>query len=590
VKILLVHVEDDPERGPWANLPWDQVVDLGLGGMNSYERWQRQFHCPVTSLNALRSGFGDSRQVREILGLGCARLIDEQGLDWWEILSILFTEQTEAVILMQRFAQSLRSGDEVYFSRPSLHASLLEHLSRGRIQVSVSSHTGRRKGIGHYLRLCRQLSATQITDIFWDKYDPGYRFRAHLPRRCNSSNAPVVLLPSAYINVSHTGLAYAQTFPEEDFLLMATRRSGWVENLPPNVSAKWLSCYAPQQHRDHEVEKLCDMWRSLLAELLHITEFRIVNALGCLDDFPQKLRHALAVRDAWSNVLDTEPVQAVLCADDSNPYTRIPLLLARERGLPNLACHHGALDSRYIFKRSHADAILAKGRMEENYLVRCGVRREKIMIGAPANSRGATRPRPSDDRAFRPNILFISEAYEVGSGRGEEFYRDVLPPLADLAINTGRKLIVKLHPVESGNERKRILARILSAQQKKVTRVVDGSMNEELFAGAWFGITVLSTVAMECAKRGIPCFLCKWLEFWPADYIEQFVRFGAGVALNHPGEIGKIPNYLESYFSDPHVIENCWQPADAQLLSRLLASSYRLPSSAEIDCEAVPQS
>jgi hypothetical protein len=587
VKILLIHPEDDLEKGAWTNLPWDQIVDLGLGGINTYERWGRRFRCPVRSLNTLRNGFDDLMQVRSLLGLGCGQLIDEQGLDWWEILSILFTEQIEAIILMQRFAETLRSEDEVYFSRPSLHASLLEHLLRGRVQVSVMNRTEQRKGIGHYLRLCRRLSPAQITDIFWDKYDPGYQFRSHFPRRRKSLKAPVVLLPSAYVNVSRTGLAYAQTFPEEKFLLMATRQSGWVENLPPNVSAARLSCYAAPQDGDGEVEKLCAMWRSLLAELLYIAEFRIMKVLGYLDDFPQKLRHALEVRDAWSNVVDTEPVQAVLCADDSNPYTRIPLLLARNRGLPNIACHHGALDGRYIFKRSHADVILAKGRMEEDYLVRSGVLREKILIGAPATSSGAIRRDPADDGAFRAYILFISEAYEVGNGRGEEFYRDILPPLADLAINTGRKLIVKLHPVESRNERKRILDRILSPRQESVTRMVHGSMKEELFARAWFGITVLSTVATECAMRRIPCFLCKWLEFWPADYIDQFVRFGVGIALNHPGEINKIPDYLESYISDPSVMENCWQPADVKGFSRLLASRGEVPRNSELKCEVV---
>jgi hypothetical protein len=284
------------------------------------------------------------------------------------------------------------------------------------------------------------------------------------------------------------------------------------------------------------------------------------------------LRRGLAVRDAWRNVLDTEPIQAVLCADDSNPNSRIPMLLAQGRGLPNIACHHGALDCRYMFKRSYGEIIWAKGKMEQDYLVRkCGVPPEKVEIAAPAlppNERGSEK---SSCQAFRPYVLFISEAFDI-SGRSEEFYKDVLPPLADLALASGRELIVKLHPAESEHQRTETLAGILSAQQKTVTRIVSGPLTEDLLTKAWFGITILSTVAMECAIRGIPCFLCKWLEFWPYGYIEQFIRFGVGSGLNDPSEIAKIPQYLQQHTGRPDVSQNCWQPAAAGRLRQLLTT------------------
>jgi len=132
---------------------------------------------------------------------------------------------------------------------------------------------------------------------------------------------------------------------------------------------------------------------------------------------------------------------------------------------------------------------------------------------------------------------------------------------------------VKLHPAESERERASMVARILSARQQTATRVVSGPLTEDLLAEAWFGITILSTVAFECAVRGIPCFLCKWLEFWPYGYVEQFIRFGAGIGLNDPSEIEKIPAYLQQYPLSAHVKENCWQPAAAGRLRELLSAS-----------------
>jgi hypothetical protein len=570
MKVLLIHSEDDPENGPWASLPWDRVVDLGLGGKNSYARWSRQFRCPVTNLNALRHGFDDFRRIRDLLGLGCGRLIDEYGVDWWEIMSLLLHGEIEALILLQRFAQTVSSGDEVYVSRSGLHANLLRGLLAAQLNVFPAGRGAQKGGLRHYIRRASRLSASQMTDVFWDKYDAGYQFRGRLGRKRRPSARPVVLLPTAYVNVSRTGIAYANSFPEENFLLVTTRKSGWVRNTPRNVTAAWLSSYACVRDRSDETAAMGDHWRSLLDELCRAEEFKILNRLGYLDSFPRWFRHGLEVRDAWRNVLDNEPVQGVLCADDSNPYTRIPLLLARERGLPNVACHHGALDCRYVFKRSYGDVIWAKGTMEEDYLVRvCGAPQEKVEIGAPALP---ANWKHSASQAFRPYLLFLSEACEVSGGRAEEFYRDVLPPLADLALATGRELIVKLHPAESKNERARLLARVLSIEQKRSARIVDGPLTEDLLEKAWFGITITSTVAMECAIRGIPCFLCKWLEFWPYGYIEQFNRFGVGRSLNDPSEIDKIPEYLQQHAVRADVSATCWQPAAAGRLRQLLTT------------------
>ena len=362
MKILLIHPEDDPEKGPWASLPWDRIVDIGVGGVNTYARWNRQFQCPVTTLDSLRSGFDDFRRVRDLLGLGCGRLTDEHGLDWWEIMSLLLHGELETLILLQRFAPTVGSGDEVFVSRPGLHASLLQRLLPGRVTVFSLRRGAEKSGLGHYVRVSNKLSAPQIIDVFCDKYDAGYQIRGRLARKRPSSPRPVVLLPTAYVNVSRTGIAYAKTFPDENFLLVTTRQSGWVEDLPKNVTGAWLSSYASVRDRSGENADLESRLQSLLNELAGVEEFEILNRLGYLDSFPRRFRRGLEVRDAWRNVLDAEPIQAVLCADDSNPYTRIPLLLARARGLPNVACHHGALDGRYVFKRSYGDVIWAKGK------------------------------------------------------------------------------------------------------------------------------------------------------------------------------------------------------------------------------------
>ena len=479
MRVLLLDPLDSPHACAAARLKWARIIDLGLAGAGTYASWIEEFCCPASTLSSLRNGFADFIHIRNLLRTGCGRLVDEYGLDWWEILSILLVEQLEWLVMLDRLAQTI-AADEVYISRPSANANVLQVLLGGRLRVFPASRNQQFPKLAHYLDVARKLSASQIIDVLCDKYDPGQQLRAGFSRARQKLQHPVVLIPTAYVNVTRTGIAYANTLPQQDFLLVSTRRSGWMKHLPENVAAAWLSSYAVVRGRSAEITEMQTRWRALLGELLEVPQFQVLNSLGSFDRFPKHLRHGLEVRDAWSNVLDRAPVQAVLCADDSNPYTRIPLLLARERGLPNIACHHGALDGYYAMKRTYGDVVLAKGKMEQDYLVRqCGVPAGRVEIGAPAAPALTALPNRKKQwirDAIRPQILFVSECYEVGNARALEFYRDVLPPLADLALNTGRKLVVKLHPTESKSERVAMVKRVLSSRQMKVTQVVDGRL------------------------------------------------------------------------------------------------------------------
>ena len=568
MRILLLHPEDDAEHGPWAGRAWDSIVDLGLGGSGmTYERWSRRFHCPVMTLKSFHQGFDNFRQVRALLELGCGPLRDEHGLDWWEIMSILPHGELETLVLLRSFTRTVEKDDAVSISRPGLHASLLQSLLNQPVDVFPSLHSSRKSGLGHYARVAKKLSISQLIDVFFDKYDAGYQMRGHFAPKRRRSHGPAVLLPTAYINVSRTGIAYANTFSDEKFLLVSTRRSGWMRDLPGNVEATWLSSYASLRDRRWENREMENRWQSLRKRLQANKEFEILNQLGYLEPFSRWIRNGLQVRDAWRNVLDSEDIQAVLCADDSNPYTRIPLLLGKALKLPNFACHHGALDGRYFFKRSYGDVILAKGKMEEDYLVqKCGVPQERVEVGAPRPPTTCAEPGDGRSQNAKPYILFFSEASEALGGRQEELYRDVLPPLAELALSTGRNLVVKLHPAESESERSNMVSRVLSAHQRSSTLIVSGTLTEDLFTKAWFGVTILSTVALECAIRGIPCFLCKWLEYSSYGYVDQFIQFGVGIGLDEPGQIPKIPELLTQPVVHIAVRENWWLPAAKKFL------------------------
>jgi len=570
MRVLLINPEDELQDGRWASQRWDRVVDLGRAGVESYDRAAASFGCPVTPLNTLRENFKEMRKVRELLGLGMGRLNDKFGLDWWELTSILVHQQLETVIVLREFVDTLGPLDVVHISRPGFQAEVLRLALGPLVRVFPWQGSRYKRAARHYIQVLKKFPVRQLLEIFWDKTDPGYQFRGAFNGKRMPCSGPLVLLPSGYINVSRTGVAYVGSLPETRFLLVATRRSGWIRNPPPNVSQTWLRRYASVRvpARTLECSDLTERWDALRSELKTFPEFKTLDQLGGFEEFPGRFALGLEMRDAWRNVLDAEPVRAVICADDSNPYTHIPLLLAKEKGLPTIACHHGALDGRYMFKRNHADVVLVKGKMERDYLVRlCGVPPDRVEVGAPNFPADLKQESRQDTR---PYIVLFSEAYEVAGGRALDFYQDILPPLADLALSEGRELIVKLHPSESLAERRRVMAQILRPEQQRVTRVVVGALQTEMLNKTWFGITILSTVAVECALRGIPCFLCGWLESWPYGYVDQFTRFDVGIRLNEPGEIRQIPATLSCHKASGAVRENCWSPIETQRLRALL--------------------
>ena len=145
-----------------------------------------------------------------------------------------------------------------------------------------------------------------------------------------------------------------------------------------------------------------------------------------LDSIPGLLRWGIAVRDAWSQVFKSENIVGCLCADDSNPYTRLPLILARNRGIPTVACHHGAMDSKMAVKVPHADTYIAKGEMERDYLLRsCGVAAEKVMLGGQGLPTGPG-PVKAATQTGRTWLVFFTEPYQAAGWRSEEVYRDLL--------------------------------------------------------------------------------------------------------------------------------------------------------------------
>lgn len=528
--------------GPWASQTWDLIVDLGKSSEATEQDWRAIAGCQVLRLESFRDSIEDLRVVRRLLRAGQGVLLDSEGLDWWELTGLLIHSEVETMLLLCRLVERGGLRPELFATRDCWQVNALAHLANAGITVFNGADDGFR--IRHYLEVVRSLRFQQLVEIFFDKFDGGYRLRGNLSAKPAPSGESRVLLPSAYTNVSRTASAFAQLLPEQEFLLVATRRSGLEFEPPQNVKTARLAQYASGSSKlSKEQAALVEAWPSLLAKLRSIREFDILSKLGVLDSFPNWFQNGIRVREAWKAVFVRERISAVLCGDDSNWYTRLPVVLARRRGLPTVDFHHGAFDGRFLLKSLPSDVYLAKNEAERDYLVTvCRMPEARIVVGSPPLPLRVSR---STERAQASGkIVYFSEPYEVLGGRAEEVYRELLPQLCRLATVRRTSVVLKLHPFESVYRRHQLVERVLPPEHRELVEIVTGPLTGELFRQTWFGITVESTAAADCTYAGVPCFLCAWLVASHFGYVEQYARFGIGKLLWSGAEISGIPEIL----------------------------------------------
>jgi hypothetical protein len=582
MRILLLHPEDSPRRGPWSAQRWDLIVDLGRSSASSCASWQELLHAPVLRADSFRRGVEDLKQVRELFSLGLGRLLDEEGIDWWELTSLVVMPETEAVLVFLRMISEIGPGaTEIWATRPGWPGNAMADLLKRPLQSFSQQPSARLSArVQHYMRLFQRFSSQQIKEIFLDKYDSGYEWRSRFASRTTPLPEPSILLPSAYGNVSRMAASYARLLPEQSFLLVATRQSGRQSSLPPNVQLRNLAAYAGGEVPVRESAAILEQWTKLRTELCLIPEFAVLSRTGVLNRFPRWFQDGLRARNAWRQVIEREPVCGVLCGDDSNIYTRLPVMLAARRRIATVDFHHGAMDGRYLLKGLPCDAYLAKNEMERDYLLRiCELPPEKVVLGAPAAAQND--PEMDGDPSERSCLVFFSEPYENAGMRAEEVYRELLPPLCCLARESGRGVILKLHPFESASARTSLVRELLSQEDFKRITIVDGPLSQRLLSNAWLGVTVESSTVLDCYLRRVPCFVCAWLTLSPFGYVQQYARFGIAQILRDPKELDEIPGLLGGLRNTPPRQENCRNAAQPEVLRQLLGIKSRTGAVAE---------
>src|ERR1700683_148845 len=156
MRVLLLHPNDSPRRGPWASQCWDLVVDLAKSAQFSADVWQEQMHCSVLRSESFREGAEDVEAVRKAISSGKNYLLDEEGIDWWELISLQFVPDLLTLLPLGRLAVEIGSSDELWATREGWPVSALAILLDRPIRSFESSALGRPAArVRHYAGLSR---------------------------------------------------------------------------------------------------------------------------------------------------------------------------------------------------------------------------------------------------------------------------------------------------------------------------------------------------------------------------------------------------------------------------------------------------
>ncbi len=379
MKVLLQHPDDDAEIGPWTNTQWDLIVDFGWSGRCYYSQLSQSLGCRILNFRDLLRPAQYRDRLREILNAGLGNILDDEGIDWWDVFIPYASSRLEEVMLMSALDEEIKGGAEILATRRHFLLQALELLQNRKIDSffeDTQSRLSRR--LRAYATAAFELRPSQLVEVAFDKWDTDYRLRRVVGRKRASSATQAILLPSAYGNVSRVQASYARMLPSHRFLQVVTRKSGRIANIPPNLEVRSLASYAPvpfSSRAEKECDQLLENWDRL--QKTTIAEQRELSAarqLGVFAGFDEFVRKGLRIRDAWLRVFSKESISGVLSGDENNPYTRLPVILANARKIPTTFSPHGALDTTLAVRVPCSDTYLAQGEMARDYWVRwCGL-------------------------------------------------------------------------------------------------------------------------------------------------------------------------------------------------------------------------
>ena len=211
--------------------------------------------------------------------------------------------------------------------------------------------------------------------------------------------------------------------------------------------------------------------------------------------------------------------------------------------VPTVLLQHGIMHWTYGVTDEPVDVFLLRGPFFQRS-VNARLRRKTVVHNFPdpeASVEAGKNAQPKD-------ILFITTPYDVPVRFHPEDRRDILRSLLRVAYSTGRRLTIRVHPLEKISAYEEIVLQL--KQELNLQCEVGYSQGpgaDEVLARSCVAVLYFSTMFLECLRHGIPIVSFGWHWFpnqrqFEAEKIFQFASDLRNFEeLVRQGTAGRLP-------------------------------------------------
>src|ERR1700680_1815491 len=140
MKVLFLHPKDRANEGPWQKIRWDWIVDLGWSGHWANADLAGSLRCRVFSVRHILDHKQHLACLREQFRPGSGKLIDKEGVDWWDTFFPLPYGRIEEILLASTLAGQIPRRAEKAPTRPHFMIRALSALLRREIKTFPDRH------------------------------------------------------------------------------------------------------------------------------------------------------------------------------------------------------------------------------------------------------------------------------------------------------------------------------------------------------------------------------------------------------------------------------------------------------------------
>lgn len=314
---------------------------------------------------------------------------------------------------------------------------------------------------------------------------------------------------STFYTFTNIGLAYERTLGRR--LRFLTELRDTAETPLKNNGRDWDDLYAFGRRDEIPSKREIEDARVRLTE--HLQKAATSNAIAKelllrspeLTEFMSRLLPLTMMQTrALRRWLDEARPALVVVGNEA--WEGCLLQLARDHGIPTVILQHGIFGDFYQVTEHSGDTIVVRGEFWKEFLSERSQRRSVVLnCDPPTSTTGASTGE---------DLLFVATDYKPQTLWHPADLDDIVGVAIQVASDTGRRLVMRIHPRDSVEPYKQALERVCSKLKLSPTVVFSqGQGLDDAIRKSAVALLYFSTVFLDCLRLGVPIVSPGWHDF-----------------------------------------------------------------------------